>query len=97
MLAEIRVAPRPAGVEGDRYAYVDVAIAVIATSGLPYEVHALGTVVDGPADEVWALLRAVHEAALAAGADAATTTMTVSQGAGDAGPTMAELLAPYRD
>lgn len=96
MLAEIRVAPRPAGVEGDRYAHVDAAIAVIATSGVPYEVHALGTVVEGPPDQVWPLLRAVHEATLAAGAEATTTTMTVSEASNDAGPTMAELLAPYR-
>ncbi|WP_097206144.1 thiamine-binding protein [Geodermatophilus sabuli] len=37
-------------------------------SGLRYEVGALGATLEGEADEVWATLRAAHEAMLAAGA-----------------------------
>ena len=57
MIAEIQVAPSPAGTPDDPHAYVEAAIAVIHASGLRYEVSALGTT-----------LRAAHEAMLAAGA-----------------------------
>ncbi|WP_309232931.1 thiamine-binding protein [Blastococcus sp. TML/C7B] len=41
---------------------------MIQASGLRHEVGALGTTLEGEADEVWATLRAAHEAMLAAGA-----------------------------
>src|SRR5262245_41018450 len=69
MIAEIQVAPRPSGTAEDRYKYVDAAIAVIQASGLKYEVHGMGTVVEGPPEKVWPLLQAVHQATLEAGAD----------------------------
>lgn len=96
MLAEIQVAPRPAGTADDRYAHVDAAIAQIETSGLEYEVHALGTVVHGTPDQVWTLLRRVHEAALAAGAEAVSSAIKVSEGADDAGPTIGDLVSRFR-
>ena len=68
MIAEIQVAPSPAGTPDDPHAYVEAAIAVIRDSGLRYEVSALGTTVEGDDDAVWATLRAAHEAVLAAGA-----------------------------
>jgi uncharacterized protein YqgV (UPF0045/DUF77 family) len=95
VLAEIQVLPRPAGTSEQPYAHVDAAIAVIAASGLPYEVHALGTVVEGPPAQVWAVLRQVHEATLAAGASATATVIKVYEGAA-ATPTMDELVAPHR-
>lgn len=96
MLAEIQVQPRPAGVPEAPYAHVDAAIAVIQASGLRYEVHAMGTVVEGPPDRIWALLREVHEAALAAGARAASSVIKVSQGTDDAGPGIQDLVAKFR-
>jgi uncharacterized protein YqgV (UPF0045/DUF77 family) len=96
MLAEIQVLPQPSGSAGRRYAHVDAAIAVIQGSGLVHEVHALGTVVEGPPEQVWPLLRAVHEATLAAGAEATATVVKVFQTAGDRGPSSADLLAPFR-
>ena len=96
MLAEIQVSPRPAGTPENRYAHVDAAIAVIQSSGLTYEVHALGTVVEGSPDEVWALLRRVHEAALAAGATSTASVIKVGQGAEDGGPTIADLVTTFR-
>ena len=96
MLAEIQVSPRPSGTPDARYAYVDAAIAVIQASGLTYEVGAMGTFVEGSPDEVWALLRAVHEATIAAGADGVQSNIKVSQGADDAGPTIADLVTPFR-
>jgi uncharacterized protein YqgV (UPF0045/DUF77 family) len=68
VIAEIQVAPSPAGRPDDPHAHVEAAIAVIKASGLPSEVGALGTTLEGDADAVWATLRAAHEAMLAAGA-----------------------------
>ncbi len=96
MIAEIQVAPRPGGTTAQPYAHVDAAIAVIRDSGLTYEVGAMGTTLQGQPDEVWAVLRAVHEATLAAGADAVTSHVKVGQGADDAGPTIADLVTKHR-
>jgi uncharacterized protein YqgV (UPF0045/DUF77 family) len=96
VLAEIQVLPQPSGTAASPYAHVDAAIAVIQASGLSHEVHALGTVVEGPPDAVWALLRRVHEATLAAGADSTATVVKIYERAGDAGPSMAGLVAPFR-
>jgi uncharacterized protein YqgV (UPF0045/DUF77 family) len=68
VIAEIQVGPSPPGTEKDPHAHVEAAIAVIQASGLRYEVGALGTTIEGEADEVWATLRAAHEAMIAAGA-----------------------------
>ena len=68
VIAEIQVAPSPAGTPDDPHAFVEAAIAVIKASGLRSEVGALGTTLEGDADAVWATLRAAHEAMLAAGA-----------------------------
>ena len=68
MIAEIQVAPSPPGTSADPYAHVEAAIAVLQASGLRYEVGALGTTLEGDDDQVWATLRAAHEAMLAAGA-----------------------------
>lgn len=96
MLAEIQVSPRPAGAPDAPYAHVDAAIAVIAASGLTYEVHALGTVVQGPPDRVWALLRQVHEVTFAAGAHATSSVIKVSEAVGDSGPGIEDLVAKHR-
>jgi uncharacterized protein YqgV (UPF0045/DUF77 family) len=95
VLAEIQVLPQPAGTSRQPYAHVDAAIAVIVASGLRHEVHALGTVVEGPPAQVWAVLRQAHDATLAAGASATATVVKVYEGAGDT-PTIDELVAPHR-
>jgi len=96
MIAEIQVAPRPAGPTPTPYVHVDAAIAVVAASGLTYEVGAMGTTAEGSPDEVWSLLRAVHEATLSSGAAAVTSHIKVGQGAGDAGPRIADLVTKHR-
>jgi uncharacterized protein YqgV (UPF0045/DUF77 family) len=68
IIAEIQVAPSPAGTAEDPHAFVEAAIAVIRGSGLRSEVGALGTTLEGEDDAVWATLRAAHEAMIAAGA-----------------------------
>ena len=78
MIAEIQVAPSPAGTPDDPHAYVEAAIAVIRDSGLRYEVSALGTTLEGDDDAVWATLRAAHEAVLAAGASSGISHVKVA-------------------
>ena len=78
LIAEIQVAPSPPGTPEDPHAHVEAAIAVIAASGLRHEVGALGTTLEGPADQVWATLRAAHEAMLAAGATAGLSHLKVA-------------------
>ena len=78
MIAEIQVAPSPPGTAEDPHAHVEAAIRVIAASGLRYEVGALGTTIEGADDEVWATLRAAHEAMLAAGATAGISHLKIA-------------------
>ena len=82
MLVEIQVLPTPTGAPPDTYSHVDAAIAAIAASGLRYEVGALGTTVEGTADQVWPVLRAVHEASLGAGAAQVVTVIKVAETSG---------------
>lgn len=96
MIAEIQVMPRPAGTAEDPHANVEAAIAVLAASGLHYEVGALGTTVEGPPDAVWAVLRAAHEATLGAGADFVISAIKLAEGARDDGPTMDRLTRKFR-
>jgi len=96
MIAEIQVSPRPGGTAENPYAHIEAAIAVVEASGLTYEVGAMGTTVQGSPDAVWALLRTVHEAALASGADGVTSHVKLGQGAGDGGPSIADLVTKFR-
>ncbi len=95
-IAEIQVIPRPAGTAGDRYKHVDAAIAVIQASGLRYEVHGMGTVVEGPPEKIWPLLQAVHQATLEAGAERTLSIIKVSSGAQDGGPRVDALVRKFR-
>jgi uncharacterized protein YqgV (UPF0045/DUF77 family) len=95
-IAEIQVIPRPAGTADDRYKHVDAAIAVIQASGLRYEVHGLGTVVEGPPEKIWPLLQAVHQATLEAGAERTLSIIKVSSSAQAGGPSVDELVRKFR-
>ena len=92
VIAEIQVAPSPAGTADDPHAFVEAAIAVIAASGLRSEVGALGTTLEGDADAVWATLRAAHEAMLAAGATSGISHVKIAT----VGRTMDSLTAKFR-
>jgi uncharacterized protein YqgV (UPF0045/DUF77 family) len=92
MLVEIQCLPTPAGTPDDPHAHVEAAIAVIQASGLRYEVGALGTTLEGEADEVWATLRAAHEAMLAAGATGGLSHLKVAS----VNRTMDSLTAKFR-
>jgi uncharacterized protein YqgV (UPF0045/DUF77 family) len=79
MLVEIQCLPTPAGTPDNPHGNVEAGIAVIQASGLRYEVGALGTTLEGEPDEVWPLLRRIHEACLAAGAEREITLVKVAQ------------------
>ena len=92
MIAEIQVAPSPPGTAEDPHAYVEAAVRVIQASGLRYEVGALGTTLEGDDDEVWATLRAAHEAVLAAGATSGISHVKIAS----VGRTMDSLTHKFR-
>lgn len=96
LLVEIQCLPSPPGTPEDRHAHVELAIAEIQRSGLAHEVGALGTTVEGAADEVWALLRRVHEACLATGTESAVTLIKVHQAASGETPGIDDLVAKFR-
>ncbi|MEM9036256.1 MAG: thiamine-binding protein [Actinomycetota bacterium] len=97
MLTEIQVLPSPPGDPDAPYRHIDAAIGVIAASGLRYEVGALGTTVEGPADECWAVVREAHEACLRAGADSVVTIVKLHQAANPARQvSIDDLTAPHR-
>ena len=56
MLAELSVLPLDKGGQG-LSRYVADSIKIIEESGLDYEVHALGTLIEGPADKVFEVIR----------------------------------------
>lgn len=96
MIAEIQVIPRPAGTADDRYKHVDAAIAVIQASGLRYEVHGMGTVIEGPPEKIWPLLQAVHQATLESGSERTLSIIKVSGGAQAGGPRVEDLVRKFR-
>ena len=96
MIAEIQVVPTPAGNAEDRYAHVHAAISVIEASPLTFEVGPLGTTVEGDPDEVWAVLRAVHEACVAAGAVSTISVIKLAESTAADAPTMTSLTDRYR-
>ncbi len=97
MIVEIEVLPRPAGTPDDPYRHVEAAIAAIAAAGVVYEVGALGTTFEAPADTAWALTRATHDACLTSGAESVITIVKLAESAGDSGPTIAGLTGKFRE
>lgn len=97
MLVEIQCLPRPAGLPDDPYKHVDAAISRIIASGLTYEVGPLGTSIEGSPDEIWPLLREVHEACLESGAEGIISVIKLSEaGAGRQASTIAGLTGKFR-
>lgn len=97
MIVEIQVLPFPPGNDEAFYAHVEAAIAVVGASGLHYEVGPLGTSVEGDPDDLWPLLRAVHEATLRNGATSVVSVIKVEQTASAATqPTIESLTGKFR-
>lgn len=83
MLIHVHVAPKPMGDENGQYTCVEGAIRVIEQSGLEYEVGALGTTIQGPADRIWPLMRELHDACFTAGADSVMTHFRILESKDD--------------
>ena len=98
MIVEIQCLARPAGTPDNRYKHIEAAIACIQRSGLKFEVGALGTCVEGEPDQLWTLVREVHEATINSGADGCVSIIKVSQSA-PAGPqtTIDDLVGKFRE
>lgn len=96
MIVEIQVLPTPSGTAEQRFANVAAAIEEIRRSGLVYEVGALGTSVEGDPDAVWALVRRVHEAALAGADRVVTVVKAVEMARPEDDVTIGGLVADYR-
>lgn len=97
MIVEIQVLPSPAGTAENRYAHIEAAIAAIQASGLTYEVGALGTTIEGEPDEIWPLVRRVHEACLESGARGVISVVKFEQMADvSTAPTIDSLTAKFR-
>lgn len=69
---------------------------MIQASGLRYEVHALGTVIEGPPEKLWPLLQAVHQATLQSGAERTLSVIKVSGSAQAGGPRVEDLVRKFR-
>ncbi len=75
MLAELSVFPLDKGGQG-LSRYVADSIKIIEESGLDYEIHALGTLIEGPADKVFDVIRKCHES-MASQCDRVMTTVRI--------------------
>ena len=97
MIVEIQCLPKPSGTSDEPYAVIAAAIAQVQRSGLRYEVGALGTTIEGDPDEIWPLLRRIHETCLTAGGESVVSILKIAQSADAAsGPSMAGLTESYR-
>ncbi len=67
----------PIGVGVSLSEYIVECQRVIKAAGLKSELHAYGTVIEGEWDEVFAVVKACHEAVHAKGAPRITTTIKV--------------------
>jgi len=96
MIVEIECLATPPGTPDNPYAHVEAAIAVIQESGLKYEVSALGTTFEGEPEEVWPVVRRVHEACLQAGAMSVVSVIKAFQSTRAEAPTMDSLTGKFR-
>ena len=76
VVAEFSVVP---AVEGSFRPYVKAALAEIESSGLKYEVGAMGTTLEGELDEVLKAIGSAHRAVLAAGARRLVTSIKIDE------------------
>ncbi len=81
MIVEIQCLASPSGTPEHRYKHIDAAIAQIQGSGLKYEVGALGTTIEGEPDQLWPLVRRVHEACIESGAQSLVSVVKFYQAA----------------
>jgi len=79
VVAEFSIIPI---VEGSLRPFVKTAVASLDTSGLKYEVGAMGTTVEGTLDEVFEAIKSAHLAVIAAGAGRVVTSIKIDDRTG---------------
>jgi uncharacterized protein (TIGR00106 family) len=79
----------------DVYPIVDRAIAVIADSGVKYEVGPMETTMEGPLDRLLEVAKAAHLACFEGGAERVVTIIKIGDAA--SGTTIAEKVTKYRN
>lgn len=75
-IVEISVAPLGTGSLGVS-SYVAACVEVVAASGLPYQLTPMGTIIDGDVDEIFAVLRQMHEVPFDKGAQRVSTLIKI--------------------
>jgi len=76
------------------YQVVDEAIAVVAASGVPYEVGPLETTMEGEPDQLWEIVKMAQEACIRAGASRVMTYIKIDYV--PSGSTISEKIEKYR-
>jgi uncharacterized protein (TIGR00106 family) len=75
-IAEVSIVP--VGVQGTSLSqYVAKAVEIVKGSTLDYELTAMGTIVSGELDEIWNVLRLMHESCFEAGAPRVLTQIKI--------------------
>lgn len=80
--------------ESRLYSVVDEAIAVVAESGVPYEVGAFETTMEGDIDHLWQIVCKAQQACLQSGASRVMTTIKMDLA--PQGTTIGEKIDKYR-
>jgi len=89
MLAELSVFPLDKGATG-LSRYVAESLRIIEESGLDYEIHAMGTLIEGPADQVFEVIRKCHEN-MVSKSDRVVTTVKIDDKKGATGTLRAKV------
>ncbi len=92
VLVSFQVLPRADGL--DIYDVVDRAIGVVQASGVPYEVGAMETTMEGEYDHLMRIVKEAQEACMAAGAERVITVIKVDWKRG--GVSFDEKIGKYR-
>lgn len=75
-VVEISVAPLGTATPGVS-TYVAACVEVVAASGLAYQLTPMGTVIEGDVDEIFAVLRKMHEVPFDRGAQRVSTLIKI--------------------
>jgi uncharacterized protein (TIGR00106 family) len=75
-VVEISVAPLGTATPGVSQ-YVAACVEVIAASGLTYQLTPMGTVIEGDIDEIFTVLRKMHEVPFGKGAERVSTLIKI--------------------
>ena len=83
-VAEIFITPLGTG-EPTIRRFIGALLPVLRESGLTYQLTAMGTLVEGPVAEIWALARRLHDATFDAhtGSDRVVTSLRIDERRGD--------------